>query len=52
MSDIMKMPDVQKRLADQGDQSFDLTPTQAAAFMQEERKRWGELIKTLGLKVQ
>ena len=52
MSDIMKMPDVQKRLADQGDQSFDLTPAQAAAFMQEERKRWGDLIKTLGLKVQ
>ena len=52
MADIMKMPDVQKRLADQGDQSFDLTPAQAAAFMQEERKRWGDLIRTLGLKVQ
>lgn len=50
--EIVAMPDVQKRLADQGDQAFNLTPAQAAAFMQEERKRWGDLIKTLGLKVQ
>jgi tripartite-type tricarboxylate transporter receptor subunit TctC len=46
------MPDVQKRLADQGDQSAELTPAQLAAFLREERERWGTLIKDLGLQVQ
>jgi tripartite-type tricarboxylate transporter receptor subunit TctC len=50
--EIVKLPDVQKRLSDQGDQAFDLTPEQAAAFMREERERWGGLIQRLGLKVQ
>ena len=50
--EIVKLPEVQKRLSDQGDQSFDLTPEQAAAFMREERERWGGLIRRLGLKVQ
>jgi len=46
---IVKMPDVQKRLHDAGDQSYDMTPEEAAAFMQEERGRWGKLIRTLGI---
>ncbi len=50
--EIVKLPEVQKRLSDQGDQSFDLTPEQAAAFMREERERWGGLIRRLGLRVQ
>jgi tripartite-type tricarboxylate transporter receptor subunit TctC len=49
---IVRMPDVQKRLADQGDQSADLTPAQLADFLREERERWGGLIRTLGLQVQ
>ena len=51
-SEIIKGPDVQKRLADQGDQSMDLSPAQLADFLREERGRWGNLITTLGLKVQ
>ena len=50
--EIVKLPDVHKRMLDAGDQAFDLTPGQAAAFMREERERWGGLIRTLGLKVQ
>ena len=50
--EIVRMPEVQKRLHDQGDQSFDMTPEQAAAFMREERARWGKLIRTLGITVQ
>jgi tripartite-type tricarboxylate transporter receptor subunit TctC len=50
--EIVKLPDVHKRMLDAGDQAFDLTPEQAAAFMREERERWGSLIRTLGLKVQ
>ena len=51
-SEIVRMPDVQKRLADQGDQSADLTSAQLAEFLREERSRWGGLIRTLGLQVQ
>ena len=50
--EIVKMPDVQKRLHDQGDQSYDMTPEQAAAFMREERQRWGDLIKLVVITVQ
>jgi tripartite-type tricarboxylate transporter receptor subunit TctC len=49
---IIRMPDVQKRLADQGDQSAEMTPAQLAGFLREERERWGNLIRTLGLQVQ
>jgi tripartite-type tricarboxylate transporter receptor subunit TctC len=51
-AEILKMPDVQKRLADQGDDSAEMTPAQLAGFLREERERWGSLIKTLGLQVQ
>lgn len=52
VSEIVKMPELQKRLVDAGDQSFDLTPEQTAAFLREERERWGNLIRTLGIQVQ
>jgi tripartite-type tricarboxylate transporter receptor subunit TctC len=51
-AEILRMPDVQKRLADQGDQSAEMTPAQLAQFLREERERWGSLIRTLGLNVQ
>ena len=52
ISEIVKMPDVQKRLVDAGDEPADMTSAQMAAFLREERQRWGELIKTLGIQVQ
>ena len=51
-AEILKMPDVQKRLADQGDDSAEMTPAQLAGFLREERERWGNLIKSLGLQAQ
>jgi tripartite-type tricarboxylate transporter receptor subunit TctC len=51
-SEILRMPDVQKRLADAGDQSADLTPAQLAEFLREERQRWSTLIKDLGIEVK
>jgi tripartite-type tricarboxylate transporter receptor subunit TctC len=51
-SEIVRMPDVQKRLADAGDQSADLTPAQLADFLREERQRWSTLIKDLGIEVK
>src|SRR5688572_9193873 len=51
-AEILKMPDVQKRLADQGDDSAELTPAQLAGFLREERQRWGTLIKDLGIEAK
>ncbi len=49
---IVKMPDVQKRLVDAGDEPADITLAQMAAFLQEERQRWSTLIKDLGIEVK
>jgi tripartite-type tricarboxylate transporter receptor subunit TctC len=50
--EIVKMPDVHRRLTDTGDGIFDVTPAQMAELLREERARWGELIKKLGITVQ
>ena len=52
MSEIIRMPDVQSRLIDAGDASFDMTPAQMAAFLREESQRWGSLIRTVGITAQ
>ncbi len=52
ISEIVKMPDVQKRLVDAGDEPADMTPAQMAAFLREERQRWSTLIKDLGIEVK
>jgi tripartite-type tricarboxylate transporter receptor subunit TctC len=49
---IVKMPDVQKRLVEAGDEPADMTPAQMAAFLREERQRWGTLIKELGIEAK
>jgi tripartite-type tricarboxylate transporter receptor subunit TctC len=52
VTEIVRSPDVQKRLVDAGDDSFDLTPEQMAAFLRDERQRWGTLIKAVGITAQ
>jgi tripartite-type tricarboxylate transporter receptor subunit TctC len=52
VTEIVRSPDVQKRLIDAGDDSFDLTPEQMAAFLRDERQRWGTLIKAVGITAQ
>jgi tripartite-type tricarboxylate transporter receptor subunit TctC len=52
MAEIMKEPDVRARLIDQGDQVFDITPAQMPAFLSEDRKRWGDLITSVGIKAE
>jgi tripartite-type tricarboxylate transporter receptor subunit TctC len=49
VSEIVKLPDVQSRLVDAGDEPIESTPAQMAAFLREESQRWGTLIRTLGL---
>ena len=52
VSDIVRMPDVHKRMIDAGDSTFDSTPAQMAAFLREETQRWGALIKAVGITAQ
>ena len=52
ISEIVRMPDVQKRLVDAGDEPADMTPAQMTAFLREERQRWGTLIKDLGIEAK
>ena len=52
ISAIVRMPEVQKRLVDAGDEPADMTPAQMAAFLREERQRWSTLIKDLGIEVK
>ena len=40
------------RLIGQGDQVFDITPAQMPAFLDEDRKRWSDLIKSVGIKAE
>jgi tripartite-type tricarboxylate transporter receptor subunit TctC len=52
MAEIMQEPDVRARLIAQGDQIFDITPAQMPAFLSEDRKRWGDLITSVGIKAE
>jgi tripartite-type tricarboxylate transporter receptor subunit TctC len=49
VAEIVKMPDVQSRLIDAGDEPFDIPQAQIGAFLREESQRWGTLIRALGL---
>jgi len=50
IAEILKMPDVHKRMVDAGDTVFESTPAQMAAFLREESRRWGDLIRAAGVK--
>ena len=47
----LKDPDIQKRFADQGMQSFPSTPAQFGSFIQAETTRWSALVKSSGASV-
>ena len=52
VAEIVKLPEIQTRLSDAGDASFDMSPAQMAVFLGEERQRWGTLIKAVGITAQ
>lgn len=52
MAEIVRMPDVQSRLIDAGDEPFEGTTAQMAAFLAEESQRWGSVIKSIGITAQ
>jgi tripartite-type tricarboxylate transporter receptor subunit TctC len=45
IADILRQPDIIKRLADYSIASVGSTPSETAAFLTEERKRWGGVAK-------
>ncbi len=48
----MNTPDVSEKLVAQGAQPGALTAEQFAAFLREETRRWTELIRASGIKVE
>lgn len=50
--DAIKLPEVQKRLADLSAEPMGLTPTQTAAFMREEVERWAAVIRTAHVRLE
>ena len=45
-------PDVKEKLAAQGAEPSSFTPEEFAQFLKDETKRWGEVIRTSGIKVE
>lgn len=50
--DAIKLPEVQKRLADLSAEPMGLTPTETAAFMREEVERWAAVIRTAHVRLE
>ena len=47
----LKLPEVQKRLADLSAEPMGLGPGETAAFMRQETERWGAVIRSAGVKL-
>ena len=51
ISQILKLPDVQKRLAELSAEPMGLGPAETAAFMKQETERWAAVIRTAGVRL-
>ena len=52
VQEALKMPDVQKRLADLSAEPMGLGPGETAVFMRQEVERWGAVIRAAHVKVE
>jgi len=52
ISQILNLPDVQKRLAELSAEPMGLGPAETAAFMKQESERWGAVIRSAGVKFE
>ena len=52
VQEALKMPDVQKRLADLSAEPMGLGPGETAVFMRQEVERWGAVIRAAGVKLE
>ena len=51
VKEVLKMPDVQKRLAELSARSMGLGPAEASEFMKQETARWSAVIRTAGVRL-
>jgi tripartite-type tricarboxylate transporter receptor subunit TctC len=51
VSQVLKLPDVQKRLGEMSARAMGLGPAEMAEFMKQETERWGAVIRTAGVKL-
>ena len=51
VQEALKLPDVQKRLADLSAEPMGLGPADTATFMKQEVERWGAVVRAAGVKV-
>ncbi len=52
MADVAANPAIQKRFLEVGARLTTTTPQETAAFAARERKRWGDLVRTTGMKAE
>jgi tripartite-type tricarboxylate transporter receptor subunit TctC len=51
INQVLKLPDVQKRLAELSAEPMGLGPAEMAAFMKQETERWAAVIRTAGVRL-
>jgi tripartite-type tricarboxylate transporter receptor subunit TctC len=51
VADALKLPDVQKRLQDLSAEPMGLSPAETAAYMKQETRRWAEVIRSAGVRL-
>ena len=51
VKEVLKMPDVQKRLAELSAEPMGLGPAETAAFMKQETERWSAVIRSAGVRL-
>ena len=51
VKEVLKMPDVQKRLAELSAEPMGLGPAESAAFMKQETERWSAVIRSAGVRL-
>ena len=52
LAKIMRDPAIKAKFADLGVESIGSTPAELAAFMEDERKKWAEVVKAASIKIE
>jgi tripartite-type tricarboxylate transporter receptor subunit TctC len=52
IADVLKLPDVSRRVAEMNFDVVGSTPAEMQQFMRGERERWGQVIRAVGVKVE
>ena len=50
MAEVLKQPDVAKQLQDMNNDPIGSTPEEMAAFVRQESRRWGDVVRNAGIK--